>query len=212
MNASGVVAFYGAFDLDTCVAELRPSVGSLVAGCQFEITEPLCVLDMTRFHAEPKELNLFAPDHIRRAAQSRFLRRFMEEIAQPISQTDEHLDYIPTQAVAEYLAHHHEFTFAGRKRRIEAVIYASAQNPKGKNIAILGEAARVKATIDPASLGGGPGLWPDPPRALRMEPPASRLAARPESTTVRRVTGARFTTRKFVHFAFEDLALDDITI
>ena|GEM_PF-1226386 len=145
MNPSGVGALYAGFDLETCVAEMRPTVGDVIVSAQFEITEPLWVLDTTRFSGGFKEPNLFSKDHIRRTAQWRFMQRFMVEIARPISRNDEHLDYIPTQAVAEYLLNHHDFHVGGSKHRIEAIIYRSAQHPEGKNIVILGDACAIEA-------------------------------------------------------------------
>nr|WP_261454008.1 hypothetical protein [Agrobacterium fabrum] len=53
------MAFYAAFDIETCIAEMRPSVGSIVIGAEFEITKPVWVLDTTRFAGPFKEPNLF---------------------------------------------------------------------------------------------------------------------------------------------------------
>lgn len=145
MNPSGIGALYAGFDLETCVAEMRPTVGDVIVSAQFDIIEPLWVLDTTRFSGGFKEPNLFSKDHLRRTAQWRFMQRFMVEIARPISRNDEHLDYIPTQAVAEYLLNHHDFNVSGAKHRIEAIIYRSAQHPEGKNIVILGDACAIEA-------------------------------------------------------------------
>ena len=156
MNPSGIAALYAGFDLDTCIAEMRPSVGSIIVSAQFEIVAPLWVLDTTRFSGGFKEPNLFSKDHIRRTAQWRFMQRFMQEIARPVSRNDEHLDYIPTQAVAEYLLNHHEFFFGGVKRRIEAIIYQSAQHPRGKNIVILGDACAIEEVEAPQEPKSAP--------------------------------------------------------
>jgi hypothetical protein len=144
MNPSGVLAFYGSLDLTTCIAELRPLVGARVVSAEFDIRRPLAVLDTTRFAAPPKELNLFAKDHVRRLAQWRFMQRFMTEIARPISPLDEHIDYVPTQAVAEYLHKLHTVRMGRAQRRIDAILYRSAQRPAGVNIVLFGEAALVK--------------------------------------------------------------------
>ncbi len=142
LNPSGVTAFYGAFDPDTCVAELRPPVGTRVALSQFTITEAICVLDTTRFAGKPRPSNLYKEGSVRQAAQWNFMRNFMAQISRPVRPGEEHLDYIPTQAVAEFLANHLEVEVGGKKRKIDAIIYASAQNRgAGKNIAILGDAA-----------------------------------------------------------------------
>jgi hypothetical protein len=199
LNPSGVSCFYGAFDLDTCVAELRPSVGSIVVGAQFQITEPICGLDTTRFDAKPKEPNLYAKGAMERAAQWRFMQTFMREIAQPVLPLAEHLDYVPTQAVAEYLAQHHAFSFAGQDRTIEAIIYASAQHPGGKNIALLGAASVVGAEVVAAAPAEEPDQG-DFPFGLGLErsAPKLRIVPVPGSLEKRRVHGVAFATHR--HF------------
>lgn len=148
LNPSGISAFYGAFDLETCVAELRPPVGTSVALAKFEIRKPICVLDTTRFVGKPKFTDMYKPGAVQVAAQWNFMRSFMRQISKPVRPGEEHLDYIPTQAVAEYLAYHHEVKVDGHTRKIEAIVYASAQNNReGKNIAILGPAS-VAGEVD----------------------------------------------------------------
>jgi hypothetical protein len=143
MNPAGVGCFYGAYDMQTCIAELRPRVGSIVIGAQFSLVRPIYVLDTTRFEEPIKPTSLFARNYLERREQWTFMQNFRREIAKPISPSDEHLDYIPTQAVAEYLLQHHEIKRKGQPVEIEAVIFRSAQRPAGKNIALLGEAANV---------------------------------------------------------------------
>ena len=40
MNAAGIPVFYGALDYDTCIAEIRPPVGSYVVTGKFELLKP----------------------------------------------------------------------------------------------------------------------------------------------------------------------------
>ncbi|MCY4430417.1 MAG: RES family NAD+ phosphorylase [Rhodospirillales bacterium] len=69
----------------------------------------------------------------------------MDEIARPHLPGTEHLEYVPTQAVAEYLVYRHKFNHKGETdKTIDAVVYRSAQRPNGKNIAIFGDAAVVQ--------------------------------------------------------------------
>jgi len=203
MNPSGICTFYGAFAMPTCIAELRPNVGSYVIGARFDLIEPLTVLDTTCFSGAPKPLSLFAKDHIRRMGQWRFMRRFMQEIAQPISPRDVHLDYIPTQAVAEYLVHHHEFTLKRRKVKIEAIIYQSAQHPAGKNMAILGEASTVGLVEDEQPLPSSssitrPASFPSTDSPLvpadPFEPDRIRIRAQPDTLEIHRILGADYSS------------------
>ncbi|WBL32056.1 RES domain-containing protein [Sinirhodobacter sp. HNIBRBA609] len=144
MNPSGILAFYGAFDLDTCVAELRPAVGETVISAKFQLTRSIMVFDTTKFSGRPKAINIFARTHVTRLRLWKFMSTFMNEIARPCLPDDEHLDYIPTQVVSEYLTHLHKFKRGDKENTIDAIIYRSAQNMNGKNIAIFGGAAVVE--------------------------------------------------------------------
>ena len=154
LNPSGISAFYGAFDLPTCIAELRPSVGGAVISAKFKLLRPICVLDTTLFADRPQAVNLFAAGALKRKRQWTFMQTFMEEIAQPVFPGEEHLQYLPTQAVAEFLNRRFKLSFAGEKRAIDAVIFRSAQRPEGRNIVILGDAAIVEtAAVKDEAVG-----------------------------------------------------------
>lgn len=143
MNSSGIRTFYGAFDLQTCVSELRPAVGEVIIAAEFSIRKPILVLDTTKFSSGPKRQDIFTKTHNKRLSLWAFMARFMSEIAQPCLPNDEHLDYIPTQVVAEYLVHLHKFNIGAKDHTIDAIIFQSAQNPGGKNIAIFGDAGGI---------------------------------------------------------------------
>ena len=163
MNPAGIPAFYGSLDLETCLAELRPTVGCKVAYAEFRPARDILLLDTTLFSAPPRELNLFSVDHVRRLAQWRFMQRFMFEIAKPISPNDEPFDYVATQVVAEYLNKIHLFGVGRTKRTIDGIIYRSAQRPEGGiNIVLLGDAGRVEPGLGtpPSSSQRAPrGAW-----------------------------------------------------
>ena len=143
-NPAGVCACYCAYDIATCVAELRPVVGSVVVAAKFELVRSIYVLDTTLFEAPIQTISPFHKNHITRMAQWAFMQGFMHEIAKPVAPDDEHIDYIPTQAVAEYLNCEYGFKRSGKEVKIEAIIYHSAQSPIGKNVVLLGDAALVR--------------------------------------------------------------------
>lgn len=143
MNSSGIMTFYGAFDLKTCIAELRPTVGETVAAAQFALNRRVLVLDTTGFSGKPESIEIFAKTHIKRMRLWKFMTKFMSEIAQPCLPDSEHLDYVPTQVVSEYLTHLHKLP-RRYERTIDGIIYRSAQNEDGKNIAIFGDAGMVQ--------------------------------------------------------------------
>ncbi|HTM81941.1 RES domain-containing protein [Asticcacaulis sp.] len=181
MNAAGISAFYGAFEQSTAIAELRPAVGSVVAVTKFRLLQPVNVLDMTRFALPGKNGDVFSEDQIRRLGQYRFMQRFTDEIRKPIFASDEHLDYIPTQAVAEYLVHSHRYFFGGKQRGIDGIIYSSAQSKSGRNLVLFGNAALVESA-KPSTMT----------RALGWADNEERLAVVPDSLNFHRITEARF--------------------
>lgn len=203
MNPAGISCFYGAFDFDTCIAELRPSVGVNIVGAKFQLVRPIYVLDTTRFERPMKTLSLFSQNYVDRVEQWTFMRQFRREIAKPISRDDEHLDYIPTQAVAEYLLNYFQFKRSGNEAKIEAIIFQSAQSPTGKNIVLLGDAGQLQtnATLA-AKLRKGAHSKISSPLSLDLYSrgnttslnPAIELV--PQSVEVRWVTGANFQSKK----------------
>ena len=139
MNPSGISVFYGALDRDTCLSEIRLTVGEAAVSCQFDVIRPIHVLDLTVFRGVFKRLSMFDSSFQEKASHLDFLRTFEDRIGAPVRPSDEELSYIPTQAFVEFLAKYHE-------PRIDAVIYSSSQtNGKGKNIVILQHAAVIEA-------------------------------------------------------------------
>lgn len=144
MHPAGIQAFYGAFDVATCIAELRPPVGGTVITARFTPTRPLIVLDTTRFDQEPKETGIFSKTYLKRIRLWSFMREFMHEIAKPHLPDTEYLEYIPTQAVAEYLVNLHKFRYNDNpEMTIDAIVFRSSQNSSGKNIVFFGDASSV---------------------------------------------------------------------
>lgn len=196
MNASGIGVFYGAFDRETCVAELRPPVGETVAVGQFSLLRELCVLDLTRFAAPQKHKSNFAKYQIKRNEQWSFLQRFRRAISLAVLDSKSYLDYVPTQVVAEYIGSQLRVKVDGTTRRIDGIIYESAQHRAGKNIALFGAASSVKVP----AMGRGktpPELdWIDEMFAFddkgSSQEPALSISA--DDVTELRVTGAHYDT------------------
>lgn len=117
MNPAGIPVFYGALSKETAVAEVRPWVGGLVVVGRFGFTRPLRLLDLTKLGNRAAG-SLFQPGYKARAERLQFLRGFHQLIARPVQPHDELVDYIPTQAVAEYVAN---------VLGLDGMIYASAQ-------------------------------------------------------------------------------------
>ncbi len=138
MNPSGVSVFYGAFERETCIAELRLPVGSTGITGKFEIIKPIRVLDMTVFDEPPQSLSMFDPNYQRDLSHRLFLKDLHKEIRKPVLPRGESIDYIPTQVIAEYLANRFE-------PRLDGIIYSSTQTDgRGLNIAVFNHASDVE--------------------------------------------------------------------
>lgn len=133
MNADGVVVLYAARDAKTCLAEMRPALGSDVATIEMKTTQALRVLDFSRLDEARagKALSYFQSDFTDQVERRAFLRRLHSLISQPIVPGRE-ADYLITQTMAEYLAHVHDKPFDG-------VLFSSVQRAGGVNIVLFPE-------------------------------------------------------------------------
>jgi RES domain len=207
MNATGVGVFYGSFDLKTCIAEVRPPVGSVIMGAAFELTRSVVVLDTTRFAKPMRNRSIFSPVYQERLHQWKFMKRFMNEISRPILPTETDLDYIPTQAVSEFINSRLKVPQNGSDVGIDGIIFASAQRPDGLNIALFGDAAvveRPQNEIEPTSfeaeVDGWSAVWTD--WKPKPENPALRVADK--SVVTRRVKGVDFRDEDHSEFVWDD--------
>jgi hypothetical protein len=139
MNPAGISVFYGGFDIETCISEILPAVGSFVVLAAFTRLRPLQILDLTALDEAYTELSYFQPDFQQITEQLAFLRSFHAQVARAVTPSDEALRYIPTQVVAEFLAHRHD-------PGIDGLLYASAQRGGlGMNIVLFHHASVVEA-------------------------------------------------------------------
>lgn len=143
MNAAGVSVFYGAFDHPTCRAEIRPPVGSHAVFANFRLLAPVKILDFEALRWTRVEGSIFDPTYSTRVERGAFLRTFGHEISLPVMPRDELFGYVPTQIVAEYLAH----TFG-----IDGIRFRSTQAGGDRhNIVLFHRASRV-APVDVSGL------------------------------------------------------------
>lgn len=129
MNIEGIAVFYGAIELDTCLAEVRPALANDVAVIVLRTTRSLRLLDFTRLDDSFRNWSYFQPDFAERRRQDEFLRHLQDLIAQPITPGQE-TSYLITQTMAEYLAHMHERPFDG-------ILFKSVQHSCGTNIVLF---------------------------------------------------------------------------
>lgn len=163
MNARGISAFYGATAEETAIAEVRPPVGSRVALAKFDIIRPLRLLDLAALGEVTEHGSIFDPDYVYRLRRMMFLRTLNNRISKPVMPDDQDLEYLPTQAIADYLA-------TEGQASLDGIMFPSVQTGiTGSNVVLFHKASRSrileipKATnIDARTCLFGPeGMEPD---------------------------------------------------
>lgn len=126
MNAEGISVFYGATDAETCIAEIRAPVGSMVVIGQFHPVRDLRVLDLTLLGKVFLQGSFFDSEHTESMSRVHFLKRVVDELSQPVLPGAEAREYLPTQVVAEYLGTHVDM-------KLDGVVFASSQTTRLDN-------------------------------------------------------------------------------
>ena len=153
MSPAGISMFYGAFDERTAVKE---TLDLTLCKCEFDVItvaefgtkRDLLTVDLTKLPDSPSP---FDPDkrHLRRPLW--FLTEFVRELSKPIRRDGrEHVEYVPTQVVTEYLRFRHR---AADGRPVEGLAYNSARN---------GGKAAVVLFLEPEECG------PQPEESVRI--------------------------------------------
>jgi len=138
MNARGISVFYGANEPRVAIAEVRPPVGSQVAVARFEIIRPLRLLDLTALSAVSEGGSVFDPGLADRMERAMFLRSLSQRITRPVMPDDEVFEYLPTQAIADFLATENE-------PPIDGIVFPSVQAAGDVlNVVLFHKAARVE--------------------------------------------------------------------
>ncbi len=138
MNARGISVFYGATSPDIVLAEVRPPVGSKVTIARFEILRTLKLLDLTALHEIHERGSIFDPDYADRLGRMMFLRILSKKMARPVMPDDQEMEYLTTQAIADYLSTEGEVPLDG-------ILFPSVQvGGKGLNVVLFHKVSRGK--------------------------------------------------------------------
>jgi hypothetical protein len=108
MTPAGISGFYGASTKKVAVDEVLgyAEADSVLTVARFETSKPMTVVDLVDLPAVP---SLFDPDNRHRRAATQFLRDFAADVAKISNPDDQqHLDYVPTQIVSEYLRYKYD--------------------------------------------------------------------------------------------------------
>ena len=138
MNADGISVFYGATSVDTARTEVRPPVGSQIAIARFEIIRDIRLLDLTSLQKVRETGSIFDPNYAYRLGRMMFLKKLTNRICRAVMPNDEKTEYLPTQAIADYLA-------TKGKVQLDGILFPSAQaNSNGLNVVLFHKAAKCK--------------------------------------------------------------------
>ncbi len=106
MSAIGISMFYGSFDKDTVIQEIRNYTQDAVIDLgEFELKKDLMVIDLCRI---PEHLSFWMPKHF---MEYKFLKKFHMEITKPIDNPG--IEYVPTQIFTEYIRFMNNYHFNG---------------------------------------------------------------------------------------------------
>lgn len=133
MSPAGVPMFYGADDLETAKLEtVDPTncADKLVTGATFELTAEIVALDLTRLPPVPSAFSGLDRSTVDTIG---FLHHFVRDLTLPIQRDgSEHVDYVPTQALTEFVRFH-VTDHSGRP--VEGILYPSSKT--GRMAAVL---------------------------------------------------------------------------
>ncbi len=126
-SPEGISYMYLGDSVDTCVAELHSSVGTRVCMGKFVTIRDMVLLDLTSVPKLPAK-SIFSPDYDHDMARAQaFMNGFINEIRCPMSDQDTGLEYLPTQALAEWTRH----------QGYDGIGYLSSQNTRGHNYVLF---------------------------------------------------------------------------
>lgn len=144
MNASGISVFYGATHQEVALAEVRPPVGSRVALGRFDFIRPLNILDLNKLREIVKKGSIFDPHYANELERVKFLQTLSDRLSKPVLPDDEAIEYLVTQAVADFLENRLDFPLHG-------IAYPSVQSASaGFNVALFHRFSKCEVWKFPA--------------------------------------------------------------
>lgn len=163
MSPAGIPLLYAALDETTALAETMSRSGQASMGT-FTPARSLKVLDLRADRPVPNP-SIF--DNVTALARGlpAFVQAFRDEIARPVIRDGrEHIDYVPSQIVTEFIRRVYR---TGDDQRLDGVLYPSTKNPGGACVALFVTGAEI--------IGSASHLYRDP--VLRFRPRSPRRLA-----------------------------------
>lgn len=134
MSPAGIPAFYGAEDIDTAIEEIQtvpvPESDAYWSAGEFALSNDCLVLDLATMPDPP---SIFDSERALRRPLY-FLADFAADISQPLEALGrEHVDYVPTQVVAEFL----RLSFVSELGPVAGVRYRSVRHDGGTCVVLF---------------------------------------------------------------------------
>lgn len=136
-NPVGIPYLYLAEDIDTCVAEVRPSNGAKTCVALFELSQDVKLIDIT----EPRMIASFllVEGNFEKALEYiALLEAFASELSSPVLPERSHIDYIPTQFICEFFKTICKF---------DGIIFKSSFTAK-KNVVLFNDEGIIVKSVD----------------------------------------------------------------
>ena len=134
VNSRGIPCLYLASSIDTAISEVRPWIGERVSVATFHITSDLKLVNFSIFHGRLGILNLSFPQIFGEREISPQLADqcvwadIDNAFSTPVSRSDNHASYVPTQILAEAL----------KEDGVDGLVYKSAfGGDNGYNVALF---------------------------------------------------------------------------
>lgn len=102
-NPVGIPYLYLAENLDTCIAEVRPSNASVIYVSEFHAFKELTFLDLTSPRCDSSVLKFEEQQLESVLCFLDLLERFSLELSMPVLPDKSHIEYIPTQYLCEFV-------------------------------------------------------------------------------------------------------------
>ena len=154
MSPAGIPMFYAGMDEKTAVLETYDP--DRKNGCEititlgiFRTTRPLTLLDLTRLPRRPSCFDSSLRGESKRIS---FLWHLRDELTKPITKDGrEHVEYVPTQAVTEYVRHHFTYGVEGDER-VDGILYPSARDGAGTAVVVFADSKHCGPGADQGEL------------------------------------------------------------
>lgn len=135
MNARGISVFYSSIAKDVAVSEVRPPIGSSVVVAEFELLSQLKLLDFSILTKTVENISVFHLSYKEKKEKAYFLANFCKLITQPVMPGDEELEYLPTQAISDFLT-----------EKFDGIIFPSVQvnTENNQNVVLFNKSCKVE--------------------------------------------------------------------